>query len=394
MKVTIKNIVEIARLYKVARADEPTSSFDQIHHSNPTPTSTLTKFRYKPTRTIYYILHDDTAEDDRVTVESRLPSTIGELLHNPLDSSTTNEDDAHHIFATPYHGKDVYVFQTISDKVRLDAYLVTQHPDVSRSTWQRHIKKGHISVNGSIETSPSSKVSAGDTVAIDVPETLDFSEHTLPVLYMDDDVVVINKPAGILSHAKGNDTEEFSVADFMRRYTTFGLDTNRPGIIHRLDRDTSGIMICARTPKAAITLQKQFADRKTIKQYSAVTKGIPKIESATIDLPIGRVPSAPSTYRVDSNGRPSTTQYTVVSHKNGRSLIDLTPITGRTHQLRVHLAYIGCPIIGDKLYSTVKTDRMYLHARRLTITLPDGIKKTFQASVPKKFLAYGRELRD
>jgi 23S rRNA pseudouridine1911/1915/1917 synthase len=219
-----------------------------------------------------------------------------------------------------------------------------------------------------------------------MPEQTDHSHETIPIIYLDKEVIVIDKPAGILTHAKGAVSDEFTVADFFRRYTTVGLDTNRPGIIHRLDRDTSGILIGARTDGAAKLLAKQFADRKTKKTYLAVVSGHLKQKEATIELPIDRHPSAPSTFRVDPKGKLAITHYTVLAENEHESLVELRPVTGRTHQLRVHMAYLNTPIKGDRVYGR-EADRLYLHALKLEITIPVSDRRIFEAPLPEGFTA-------
>jgi 23S rRNA pseudouridine1911/1915/1917 synthase len=297
-------------------------------------------------------------------------------LENPNDHLTT--------YALPFKGKEVYLFAVRSDKRRLDAELAERHPDTSRSTWQKHIKAGHVSVNGAVQLSPKADVTDSDSIAIDTPDATDFSDQTLPIIYIDDNVIVINKPIGVLTHAKGALNDEFTVGEFFRRYTTVGLDTNRPGIIHRLDRDTSGVMIGARNADTATMLQKQFADRKTKKTYVAVTNGVPKNDQARIDLPIGRNPTAPSTFRVDAKGKSAITDYTTLATDGEISMLELKPLTGRTHQLRVHMKYINTPILGDRVYGTI-ADRLYLHAHKLEITIPVSDRRTFEAPVPAEF---------
>lgn len=270
-------------------------------------------------------------------------------------------------------------------KKRLDTVLAERFPAQSRSTWQKLIKAGHVQVNGKSITSPKLAVSESDEVVAEPPTTHDFSDKTLPILYKDDDVIVVNKPIGVLTHAKGALHSEFSVADFFARYSTFNADTDRPGIVHRLDRDTSGVMIGARTPEAGEWLQKQFARRKAKKTYVAVVAGRLKEPSARIELPIGRSPKAPSTFRVDPGGKSATTRYEVIAEHDNKSLVKLMPLTGRTHQLRVHMQYLAAPILGDRVYGTA-ADRLYLHAYQLNIVLPNGQDKTFTAPIPAEFL--------
>lgn len=273
--------------------------------------------------------------------------------------------------------------------MRLDAYLAEFWPETSRSQWQKYITAGYVLVNGVIETSAKRVLDEDDQVTTNVPAAPDFSEETLPVLFEDDDVIVINKPSGVLTHAKGEILDEFTVADFIRSRTTDGLETNRPGIVHRLDRVTSGVLIAARTPEAKRFLQKQFQDRKAKKTYLAITEGVPKQHEAVIKLPIERNPKKPQTFRVGAGGKYAETAYKVLSEsRDGRySLIVLKPLTGRTHQLRVHLAYLGCPIVGDELYGARKSAvRLMLHARSLEITLPTSReRRTFNADIPTDF---------
>jgi 23S rRNA pseudouridine1911/1915/1917 synthase len=287
----------------------------------------------------------------------------------------------------PFKGKDVYLFLEVSGKKRLDVELAERYADTSRSSWQKHIKAGHVAVNGTVQTSPKYEVTDVDVIAVSIPEKTDYSDHDFPIIYVDDEVVVIDKPAGVLTHSKGELNDEFTVADFFRRYTSYNLDTNRPGIIHRLDRDTSGVIIGARTEAAAQMLQKQFAERTVKKEYQAVVSGHPDPESAVIDLPIGRNPSAPSTFRVDPGGKTAQTTYETLQMGSGVTLVALRPKTGRTHQLRVHMQYIGTPIVGDKVYGTTPADRLYLHAHSLEVTIPGGERKVFTVPVPDSFEA-------
>ena len=269
--------------------------------------------------------------------------------------------------------------------MRLDIYCAQYWPEQSRSTWQKLIKNGSVRVNGEVVDSPKYELGEDDYVQAEQPKTPDYSEQSLPVVYEDDNVIVINKPVGVLAHSKGALNDEFTVADFFRSRTTYHLDTNRPGIIHRLDRDTSGIMIGAKTPEAGRLLAKQFQDKKAKKIYQAVLDGIPKEPKAVLDLPIGRNPKHPSQFRVDAGGKSAETYYEIEQTGKTRSLARLEPRTGRTHQLRVHMAYIGTPIRGDVVYGKAAS-RLFLHARSLEITIAPGTRKTFTAPVPDEFL--------
>ncbi len=268
--------------------------------------------------------------------------------------------------------------------MRLDAYMAQYWPEHSRSVWQKYIALGYVKVNGVIETSTKRSLGEDDEVSYDIPSAPDHSQQSLPVIYKDENVVVIDKPQGVLTHSKGALNDEFTVAEFMRPLTTYHADTNRPGIIHRLDRDTSGVIMGARNDATASLLQRQFSDRKVKKVYYAVVDGVPKQDEALIDLPIARHPTAPSTFRVNAAGKPAQTTYKVLKSDGKRSLVELRPKTGRTHQLRVHMAHIGTPIHGDRVYGK-PSDRLYLHAASLEITIPKGDRRTFESPVPKEF---------
>lgn len=269
--------------------------------------------------------------------------------------------------------------------MRLDIYCAQYWPEQSRSTWQKLIKNGSVRVNGEVVDSPKYELGEDDYVQAEQPKTPDYSEQSLPVVYEDNNVIVINKPVGVLAHSKGALNDEFTVADFFRPRTTYHQETNRPGIIHRLDRDTSGIMIGAKTPEAGRLLAKQFQDKKAKKIYQAVLDGIPKEPKAVLDLPIGRNPKHPSQFRVDAGGKSAETYYEIEQTGKTRSLVRLEPRTGRTHQLRVHMAYLGTPIRGDVVYGKAAS-RLFLHARSLEITIAPGMRKTFTAPVPDEFL--------
>jgi 23S rRNA pseudouridine1911/1915/1917 synthase len=271
--------------------------------------------------------------------------------------------------------------------MRLDQYVAQFWPEYSRSVWQKHILAGYVQVNGAVITSTKYELDEDDEVTVHIPEEPDYSASELPIIYEDEYVLVINKPAGVLTHAKGEITEEFTVADFVRQRMTEKDTTNRPGIVHRLDRDTSGVIICAKDSETKGKLQKQFQDRKAHKTYLAIVRGTPKKATATLDLPIERNPKKPSTHRVGVNGRSAVTRYEVIASNGTYSAVRLHPETGRTHQLRVHMAYIGTPIVGDRLYGTEKSpiNRLCLHAEQLEITIPVSRRETFVAAPPADF---------
>ena len=273
----------------------------------------------------------------------------------------------------------------VSEAERLDQYVVGRVPSVSRSSAAKIIERGDVAVNGEVQYKAGFKVRPGDKVAIDYDESPDWvPEIELPVIYEDDDCVVINKPVGVLTHSKGAFNPEATVATWLAGRVK-GMAGDRAGIVHRLDRATSGVMICAKTPEALSWLQKQFSQRRTKKSYTAIVEGTMDEPEAIIDMPIERNPKKPQTFRVGAGGKPAQTAYAVITTTGEHSLLELKPVTGRTHQLRVHLAKVGHPIIGDTLYGGRPAGRLFLHARVLEITLPDRRRKTFEVPVPAEF---------
>ena len=254
-------------------------------------------------------------------------------------------------------------------RYRLDHQLVKQHPEFNRSTLQNFIKQGRVTVNGEVVKKPNTQIDADAKIALTVPEK-PIAERP-PVIYEDDNVLVLNKPAGLLSMTKG----EFSAEPTLEDY---GL------LVLRLDRDTSGVVILAKNPEVQSYLRRQFQARKVHKTYYAIVIGKPKLEEALIDLPIARNLKHPTTFQVDATGKPAQTHYKVIKSNGKYSLLELKPITGRTHQLRVHLKYLGTPILGDRVYGE-PADRLYLHAKNLEITIPEGNRQTFTAPLPEEF---------
>ena len=379
-KTLTRDIRAILRQFEIAGELTTKTEISQSKETELRQGSTLMSFVFEKTR--YYLLIDGNADDDKTYILEQIQSVdsevIGHVVKNQLDDTQTT-------YGMPFKGRDAYLFKVTTPKRRLDHELSNRYPKLTRSTLQKYIKAGHVKVDGVVITRPKQDVLETDDIALAPPEHTDFSSHELPIVYIDDNVIVINKPTGVLTHSKGVLNDEFTVADFFRRYTTFGLETSRPGIVHRLDRDTSGIIIGARHDEAADLLKKQFADRRAKKEYMAVTEGIPKEPTAAIDLPIGRNPSAPSTFRVDPSGKSAQTTYEVVDTNDTQALVKLWPKTGRTHQLRVHMQYLNASIAGDRVYGKKKADRLFLHAYSLEITIPASKRETFTAPIPKEF---------
>ncbi len=257
-------------------------------------------------------------------------------------------------------------------KVRLDLLLVKKHPSYNRSTLQKFIKSGFVKVDGEVVKKANLKFPEDVKIELHVPEEIKNLDLEPKVIYEDEHVIVLDKPAGLLSMAKGEYCPEKTLEDY-------GL------LVHRLDRDTSGVVILAKDADTQKFLRRQFQDRKTHKTYYAIVEGTPKLNEAMIDLPIARNLKRPNTFRVDANGKASQTYYRALKSNGEYSLLELKPTTGRTHQLRVHLKYLGHPILGDSVYGDRGADRLYLHAKALEITLPGGERRVFEADLPQEF---------
>lgn len=373
MKILPRTVLKIARLYKLVDDNTPVKALRRLEirtdESHVFAEFILNKQHFA---LLYGSVVDEESIDELWTER---PDNA-EILPNPLDPE---------FIETPFQGKYIIMFKISPTKVRLDIYLSTKFDTtISRSLWQKYIKAGYVSVNNKVVTTPKFEVDETDEIALNLPEK-EQADVDLPILYEDDDVLVVNKPSGLLTHAKGGLSDEPTVAEIIRLKTSFATDTNRPGIVHRLDRDTSGLLIIAKNPESAAHLQRQFAERTAKKTYIAITDGKPKLNAAKIDLPIGRNPSAPSAFRIDPNGKPAQTTYHVLAKNDTQSLVELKPTTGRTHQLRVHLAHLNAPILGDRVYGKSSDCRMMLHAQRLEITLPSGERKVFEAAIPDEF---------
>lgn len=257
------------------------------------------------------------------------------------------------------------------EKKRLDLMMVEIYKSYNRSTLQKFIEEGFVTVDGELAKKPNQKFAEGVKIELKVPEELKNADIMPEILFENDDVLVVNKPAGLLSEPRGEYCPERTLADF-------GL------ICHRLDRDTSGVMILAKSPKVQSYLKRQFLNRTVHKTYYAIVEGRPKLDEARIDLPIIRDLKRPTTFRVDANGKESETYYRVLKTDGLLSLVELRPTTGRTHQLRVHMKYLGHPILGDVVYGN-SDKRLFLHAGRLEINLPGGEKRVFEAKLPEEF---------
>jgi len=273
---------------------------------------------------------------------------------------------------------------------RADVLIARIYDRFSRSSLEGLFRKNLVKIEGK-PLKAGYKLKENDKLQID---DSDIGKQPpmieLPIIYEDENVIVINKPAGVLTHSKGAFNDEASVATFIKpKLTDEFPDNNRAGIVHRLDRATSGVIVAAKNKDSLSFLQKQFSQRRTKKKYLAIVSGVPSENTARIDVPIERNPKNPQSFRAGSNGKTAQTDYQLLKEftRGGKqySLIELNPKTGRTHQLRVHMSYIGCPIVGDKVYKGEANEHMFLHAQQLEITLPGGIRKIFETPAPKYF---------
>ena len=373
MKILPRTVLKIARLYKLADDNTPIKALRRLEIQTD-ESHVFAEFILN--KQYFALLYGSIVDEESIDELWTERPDNAEILPNPLDPE---------FIETPFQGKYVIMFRISPTKVRLDIYLSTKFDTtISRSLWQKYIKAGYVSVNNKVATTPKFEVDETDEIALNLPEK-EQADVDLPILYEDDDVIIVNKPSGLLTHAKGGLSDEPTVAEIIRPKTSFATDTDRPGIVHRLDRDTSGLLIIAKNPESAAHLQRQFAERTAKKTYIAITDGKTKLNAAKIDLPIGRNPSVPSTFRIDPNGKPAQTTYHVLAKNNTQSLVELKPTTGRTHQLRVHLAHLNAPILGDRVYGKSSDCRMMLHAQKLEITLPSGERKVFEAAIPDEF---------
>lgn len=286
--------------------------------------------------------------------------------------------------------------------LRLDRALALSHPDLSRMQWQNLIKGGQATLGNKL-VKPSHKVEAGDVVDAVLPDVVESAllaeDIALDIRYEDSDVVVINKPAGMVVHpGTGHESGTLVNALLFHCDDLAGIgDTKRPGIVHRLDKDTSGLMVVAKNDKALWELQRQFAEREVHKAYMTLCDGQVLPERALIDAPIGRDPKARKKMAVippnmSATSRKSQTMYETVTAFDDYTLVRCLPKTGRTHQIRVHMAYAGFPLVGDTVYGKRKQKmlktRHFLHSAELGFVHPtNGEKMAFSAELPTELQA-------
>jgi 23S rRNA pseudouridine1911/1915/1917 synthase len=278
---------------------------------------------------------------------------------------------------------------------RLDKFLVTCLPEFSRTRLQALIANGSILVNGKIAHKSGQMINQGDIVQVYVPavEPTQLVPEAIPldIIFENENLIVVNKPAGMVVHpAAGHSQGTLVHAALAHAPEMAGIGgEKRPGVVHRLDKDTSGLILLAKNDQAHRFLQDQFRLRKTIKTYLALVDGSPPTPTGRIEAPIGRDSIHRKLMAVTSlkKGREAVSEYRTLEIYKNHTLLEIHPLTGRTHQIRVHLKLIGCPVAGDTVYgyrhATIPIRRHFLHAAKLTILLPgEQNPRLFEASLP------------
>ena len=289
---------------------------------------------------------------------------------------------------------------------RIDSFIPMVQEDISRSMVQKLIEQKNIKVNGK-ETKHSYKLKLNDEIEIFVPEAKEINlkaqDIPLNVIYEDNDIIVINKPKGMVVHPANGNPDGTLVNAVMNKCkdSLSGIGGEiRPGIVHRLDKDTSGAIIVAKNDKAHIALSEQLKNHEVKKTYLALVRGIIKENEATINMPIARSKKDRKKMDVDKDGKEAITHFKVLErYKNKYTLLQINLETGRTHQIRVHLSHIGYPIIGDEVYSNGKNEwnvsGQCLHAWKLEFIHPiTGKKICLEAEIPEYLKNIIKELEE
>lgn len=292
------------------------------------------------------------------------------------------------------------------DEERLDHYLVDCLPELSRARLQNLIKDGCVLVNGALAKKSGQMLGHNALVEVRIPPTapttLIGEDIPLDIIFENDDLIVVNKPAGMVVHpAAGHSTGTLvhAVLGYDPKMEGIGGE-ERPGVVHRLDKDTSGLIVLAKNDQAHHWLQDQFRLRAVEKTYLALVDGKPPTPSGRVEAAIGRDPSHRKRMAIvkATRGRESSSEYKTVESFSEHTLLEFHPHTGRTHQIRLHCSFLGCPIVGDEVYGrrnpSIKIGRHFLHAHKLKITLPNE-KKTheFEAPLPEELQRVLENLR-
>jgi 23S rRNA pseudouridine1911/1915/1917 synthase len=290
---------------------------------------------------------------------------------------------------------------------RLDKFLVSRLPEFSRSRLQGLIRDGYVNVNGRPAHKAGQMLDWGAVLHVTIPPTepgtLIAEQIPLDILYENDDLLVVNKPAGMVVHpAAGHTTGTLVHAALAHSPEMEGIGgEKRPGVVHRLDKDTSGIILLAKNDAAHHWLQEQFRMRRVNKTYIALVDGKPSTPTGRIEAAIGRSPAQRKQMAVttENKGREAISEYRVLENFPRHTLLEVHPITGRTHQIRLHLAFIGCPVAGDTVYgrkkATITLQHHFLHAASLSILLPGQTEQhRFEAPLPPELMQALESLRN
>jgi 23S rRNA pseudouridine1911/1915/1917 synthase len=280
--------------------------------------------------------------------------------------------------ATASPGINTLQFDSQAPNVRLDKYLTEVLPQFSRAYLQRLIREGHVLIDGQMAKA-SQKLTKSDRITVELPPSpgRPLAEPIpLAVIYEDEDTLVINKPAGLTVHPAPGHPSHTLVNAILAHCPGLNMSKElmRPGIVHRLDKDTSGLIVIAKNDFAREYLAAQFKSRTVTKRYLILVKGRLSPEQGIIEAPIGRDPHRRRRMAVVESGKQAVTQYQVQKYLDSYTLVEVSPLTGRTHQIRVHLSAIGYPVVGDPTYGikSAHLDRQFVHAYRLGFRLPSA----------------------
>ncbi|CAN5784572.1 RluA family pseudouridine synthase [soil metagenome] len=294
-------------------------------------------------------------------------------------------DDLVHVFPKPEERGE-----------RLDRFLAGRFPDLSRSFLQRIVAGGGVTVDG-VERAQTFKVTPGQEIVIAFPETdvVDLVPQAmdLAILFENEDIIVLNKPAGLVVHPGPGNPSGTLVNGLLHHIPNLSVGgVYRPGIVHRLDKDTSGVIVAAKSDRGHASLLQQWKDGSVTKEYVALVRGVVSETEGTIDAPIGRSTADRQRMNVRAGGKPAKTRFRVVERFRETTLLNVELITGRTHQIRVHTAFIGHPVVGDRTYNRYHgpfggnselIPRQFLHASLLGLVLPETRDvRTFHADLP------------
>ncbi len=294
--------------------------------------------------------------------------------------------------------KKVFRVEEKEEGYRLDQFLTVRNDSFSRSYWQKNCRRGNVLIEGEVEKKTGTKLKAGQQIEVYIPppEIMEAAPEDIPldIVFEDGDLLVINKPKGMVVHPAVGHRQGTLVNALLAHCVDLSAigDKIRPGIVHRLDKDTTGLLMVAKNEAAFRELSAQLKNRKVKREYRAIVHGSPQVREGMIDAPLGRdlLDRKKFAVRKDRTGRRAVTHFQVLKKKNSFALLSLHLETGRTHQIRVHMAFIGCPVVGDPLYgprrSPYRDLGQLLHARTLGFIHPSrGEYLEFVAEPGKEF---------